>query len=805
MKNRFKNYIKMIIALLAVVLLCDVTTVKASTTDDEFIKGMDLSSLEAIEDAGGVFYDSNGNAITDILSYLADEKEVNYVRLRVWNNPTTSFDAGDYCNAAHTVEMAERVKDAGMKLLIDFHYSDSWADPAHQTKPAAWQNLTYDQLVDAVYDYTADVLEQLDAVGAYPDMVQIGNEISGGMLWDDGYIDNMSQLAELINSGIDAVRDTTPTGHYCKVMLHLAEGGDIDRFEYFFDNLIANGVTDFDVIGMSYYAYWHGSLQNLKNNMNNVVSRYGKEVVVAETSYPYTYANADTTENQIGQADTDLVGLSASVANQKLITEMTFNTVATVNNGKGIGVFYWEPLWIAVEGVGVAKGEGNEWDNQILFDANHRALDSLNAFLFDADTAAVNNDKDVIVYSPDAMIVQTDSCDDLSEVLPDTVEVLRYNGTIEELPVVWQGASSVDMSQVADYTFYGTVSGTNPLSGVTLATPTIEVSVQRNLVKNASFEDCTNTLDWTIEKITGNAGMITNGVDSYAYTGTGSFQYWSDAAFCVEVSQVVDVNAGHTYDFSVWAQGTWDYIDYDESYFFVKYVNADGTETTLDTVELLNANYSWWNQFVIEDITIPSGVNQVIIGGRVTGSANGYGTWDDFRLVDTSAAGIVSERNYVENGDFETEVTENGYTYPSMDSWTVSVNGDWPETAWANAAQNHTANGSYAFNYYDASSFSVQMTQTVADLASGYYALQLYSYGSNDGKTATVSVTSNGVTYSATISDTNQWSSTDNAPVWVTVDLTDIPVSNGSVTITISINGVAGSWGYIDDVTLVRQ
>lgn len=804
MKSKFQNYVKGILATLTVVALSN-SGVVYGATEDEFIKGMDLSSLEAIEDAGAVFYDENGNAIDDVLEYLATEKEVNYVRLRVWNNPTTSFDAGDYCNAEHTVEIAERVKDAGMKLLIDFHYSDSWADPANQNKPAAWQDLSYDELVDAVYDYTADVLTQLDEVGAYPDMVQIGNEISGGMLWDDGYIDNMSNLAGLLNSGIAAVRDTTPNGQYTKIMLHLAEGGDSDRFEYFFDNIIANGVTDFDIIGMSYYAYWHGSLQNLKNNMNNVVSRYGKEVVVAETSYPYTYDNADSTENQIGQSDTDLVGLSASVENQKLMTEMTFNTVATVDNGKGLGAFYWEPLWLAVDGVGVAKGEGNEWDNQILFDANHKALDSLNAFLFDADEVAGNNDKDVIVYSPDAMIVQVESYDNLEDALPDTVEVLRYNGTIEELPVVWEGASEVDMTQVADYTFNGTVSNTNPLSGITLATPTLEVSVQRNLVKNASFEDCDNTLDWTIDMISGSAGKITNGVDSYAYTGEGSFQYWYDDDFCVELSQVVDVTAGHTYDFSVWAQGTWDAIDYDESYFFVKYIDASGVETELGTVELLNANYSWWNQFVMEDITIPTGVSQVIIGGRVTGTANGYGTWDDFRLVDTDASGVVEERNYVVNGDFEDEVAEDSYTYATMDSWDITVNGNWPENVWANTAQNHTDSGKYAFNYYDASSFSFEMTQTVTDLPSGYYELMLYSYGSNDGKTATVNVISNGTTYSTTIIDTNQWSSSKNAPDWVTVDLSDIPVSDGEVTIEILINGVAGSWGYIDDVTLVRQ
>ncbi len=803
MKKRIWNSVRSMILMMLVLLIMYPQKVQAS--GNEFIKGMDLSSLEAVLDSGAVFYDENGNAIQDILSYLAEQKQVNYVRLRVWNNPTTSFDAGDYCNPAHTVEMAKKIKAAGMKLLIDFHYSDSWADPASQTKPAAWQNLSYSQLVSAVYEYTTEVLNDLKEAGAYPDMVQIGNEISGGMLWPDGYIDNSSQLAELLNSGIRAVRDTTPQGSYTKIMIHLAEGGDQDRFQYFFDGIMENGVTDFDVIGMSYYAYWHGSLQQLKNNMNNIVARYGKEVVVAETSYPFTYYDADSTENQIGQKDTDLAGLPASVANQRLMTEMTFNTVATVNNGKGLGVFYWEPLWLPVSGVGVTKGEGNEWDNQILFDANHRALDSINAFTFNASTAAANNNKHVIVYSPDNMIVQVDSCTNLTQVLPSTVDVLRYNGTIEKLPVTWNGASAIDTSVVGDYTFTGTVSNTNPLSGVTLATPVIQVSVQRNLIKNPGFEDCDNPYDWKINVISGDAGKITNGVDSYAYGGTGSFHYWDDNDFCVELTQSVDVIAGHTYDFSVWAQGTWDYIDYDQSYFFVRYTKEDGTETTLGTVELLNANYSWWNQFEIEGIQIPQGVTKVTVGGRVTGHANGYGTWDDFRLVDTDKNAVVPECNYVRNADFEDEEASDGSVYPSMNGWEIEVNGEWPERAWANDEQNHTDDGKYAFNYYDPAVFDLGLSQTVTGLPNGYYTFRMHSYGSNDAKNVMVYITSGGTVYSVKVQDTDRWSSSENRPIWEQVTLENIPVNDGEVLIWIDIDGVAGSWGYLDDASFVRQ
>ena len=349
------NIKKLVIGCAIGIVGMGIYTSPTYASSDEFIKGMDLSSLEAVEDAGGEFFDGNGNKINDILQYLKADKDVNYVRLRIWNNPTTSFDAGDYCNKEHTIEMAQRIKQAGLKFLLDFHYSDTWADPSYQSKPEAWKNLNFSELKQAVYDYTADILNSLNTVGAYPDMVQVGNEISGGMLWEDGYIDNLDNLAELLNSGISAVRDTTPINQKTKIMIHLAEGGDKERFEYFFDNMIARGVTDFDVIGMSYYPYWHGTPQDLKNNMNNIVKRYQKEVVVAETSYPQTYEDADSQPNLIGKEETDVVGLEANVENQKLMLETVFNTVANVDNDKGLGVFYWEPLWLAVDGVGVAK------------------------------------------------------------------------------------------------------------------------------------------------------------------------------------------------------------------------------------------------------------------------------------------------------------------------------------------------------------------------------------------------------------------------------------------------------------------
>jgi arabinogalactan endo-1,4-beta-galactosidase len=701
--------------------------------------------------------------------------------------------------------MAQRVKQAGFGLLLDFHYSDWWADPATQTKPAAWKNLSYNSLVTAVYNYTANVLNALKAVNAYPDMVQIGNEISGGLLWDDGRIENGPGLAGLLNSGIKAVRDTTPSGKYTKIMIHVAEGGDKERFQYFFDLIEANGVTDYNVIGMSYYAFWHGTLQAAKNNMNNIVARYGKEVVIVETSFPYTNADADNYPNMIAEEDLKISGMAASVKNQKIMTEMTMNTVATVNNEKGLGVFYWEPLWIPVRGAGVAKGEGNEWDNQILFDANtKKEMDSLNAFQYNPQSAQANNAKHVIVYSPAPIKVQVDAHASLTEVLPKTVDVLRFDGTIVKLNVAWTGANNVDMGKVATYTFNGVVSGLNLLSGVDTPAPKITVHMQRNLVKNPGFEIVSGTVEWNIVKITGNAGQITNGPDSTPKNGIGSFHYWDNKNFCVELSQEITVTPNHSYKLSAWAQGSWANINYNDSYIFARYTDSSGRTYTLGKKDILNANYGWWNEFTLDDIQVPAGTYKITVGARISGYDSGYGTFDDFELTDNNpTAAAPSGANYVINGDFEA-LDNSGY--PSMVGWEVNPkNNSWPQKAWAEASQNRTAGGTYAFNYYNPSSFELDLNQTVSNLDNGSYKLTFYSYGSNDNKSVSVYATSGSNTKQIKVTDTNQWNSATNSPAWELITLDNISISINTMTIRINIVGVSGSWGYFDDFKLEKK
>lgn len=336
------------------------------------VRGADVSTLKKSEDRGGVYRDAAGNQ-RDALQLLR-ENGVNYGRLKVWVNP-----ADGYNNKARVLTMASRIKAQGMKLLVDFHYSDSWADPGKQYKPAAWANYNFTQLRDAVYNHTYDVLNALKAQGTTADMVQVGNEINDGMLWPDGRSNNWANLAALLTAGSNAVKAVNGS---TQVMLHLAEGGNNSQHRWWFDQATSRGVP-FDVIGVSHYIYWHGSVSSLQNNINDLATRYGKPIVVAETAYGFTLNQDDGEPNIFNSSLQQAGGYPATPQGQADALRAVFNAVKAVPNGRGLGVFYWEPTWTAVNGNGWDPNNpssGNGWENQALFDYNDRALTGLSVF-----------------------------------------------------------------------------------------------------------------------------------------------------------------------------------------------------------------------------------------------------------------------------------------------------------------------------------------------------------------------------------------------------------------------------------------
>lgn len=341
----------------------------ASAGSTVSIRGADLSSLTKGEDKGAVFRDAGGTK-RDAITILRSSG-VNYARLKVWVDP-----ADGYSTKARVLTMAKRVKASGMRLLIDFHYSDTWTDPGAQNKPRAWAGFSVSQLSKAVYDHTYDVLNALKAQGTTADLVQVGNEINDGMLWPEGKSSNWDNLATFLKSGISAVKAVNGS---TRVMLHLAEGGNNVQHRWWFDQAVAHGVP-FDVIGVSHYLYLHGNAAGLQANLTDLALRYNKDVLVAETSYGFTLAEDDFYENVFNPTRQKAGGFPATAQGQSDAVKAVLNAVRAVPNGHGLGVVYWEPTWTATPGNGWDPADpksGDAWENQAVFDYTDRALPAL--------------------------------------------------------------------------------------------------------------------------------------------------------------------------------------------------------------------------------------------------------------------------------------------------------------------------------------------------------------------------------------------------------------------------------------------
>lgn len=291
-----------------------------------FAKGADISWLPQMEATGYKFYNSEGKE-QDCIQILKN-LGINAVRLRTWVNPSEDKING-HCSKDETVAMAVRAKNAGMRVMINFHYSDTWADPAKQAKPKAWEGYDFSQLKKAVYDYTLDVMTALKTAGVTPEWVQVGNEIPSGMIYPDGFLfkeqgkEDWVSLVALLNQGYDAVKAVSLS---TKVILHIDKGDDNERFKWWFGNAVKYGAK-FDVIGISYYPYWLDehpdytlSINDLSANLKDMATRYGKEVMVVE----------------VGGEDTQ-------AQNTYDMLKAVIKQTALVPDNKGLGVFYWEP------------------------------------------------------------------------------------------------------------------------------------------------------------------------------------------------------------------------------------------------------------------------------------------------------------------------------------------------------------------------------------------------------------------------------------------------------------------------------
>ena len=336
----------------------------------DFYKGVDISSLPECLAQGMRVKDFDGTE-TEPLALL-QKYGVNAVRLRIWHTPANEPFSGGYCDLEHTIGMAKQVRAHGMRLMLDFHYSDFWADPAKQKKPKAWEDLSGAALEEAVFSYTKDVLEEMKAQGVLPDMVQIGNEIRSGLLFPDGELPDWAGMVRLVNAGIRGARAAAGPDEM-EVMIHLDQGGRYFYLKDWFTKAFENGLEDFDLIGLSYYPFWHGTFRDLKTTLERLTADYGKPVMIVETAHAWRIGE----HGFIDRVQERIAGVPAEPEGQYRVLELVEQITASLPDRQGLGIYYWEPLSMPRD------GHGGWGENMGLLDQDGRVMDGIRAFQFE--------------------------------------------------------------------------------------------------------------------------------------------------------------------------------------------------------------------------------------------------------------------------------------------------------------------------------------------------------------------------------------------------------------------------------------
>ena len=364
-------------------IVCVLLFLNCSSSDDSlqnvsnsntFYKGMDLSFQSELEDYDVIYKDEQGNTV-ELLDFVSS-KGTNLVRLKLWHTPQDGQNG-----LADVKAYAQRIKAKNMKFLLNFHYSDYWADPAHQTPPVAWQNMTFNEIKAAIYNYTKDVVQQFKNQNTMPDIIQIGNETDSGFLWNYGRVwdvfnNNWVNYATLVNEAARAIREVD-TNHNTKIMLHIA---GIQTAIPFISQLEPYNV-DFDIIGLSYYPQFQTKdLDLVTSTLNDIALTFNKPILMVEVAYPFTLQWNDNSNNLIGSVDQTIPEFSPTPQGQKAYFQWLENTLKSIPNKKGLGFCYWAPDWVAFSGNENTSTNGSAWENQCMFDFDHRALPIFDVF-----------------------------------------------------------------------------------------------------------------------------------------------------------------------------------------------------------------------------------------------------------------------------------------------------------------------------------------------------------------------------------------------------------------------------------------
>ena len=610
---------------------------KVENMPEDFILGMDASCVPALEKSGVKYYDFDGTE-KDVYEILS-RNGINYIRVRVWNDP---FDengngyGGGNCDIRNAIAIGKRATEHGMKLLVDFHYSDFWADPGKQMVPKAWVGMEYEEKKQALYEYTRDSLRQLVDAGVDVGMVQIGNETNGALCGEvSSALRGWEKIMGLISAGSKAVREVCPNA---LVAVHFANPEKADSYISYGKNLSYYGV-DYDVFASSYYPFWHGTLENLSAVLTNIAETYGKKVMVAETSYAYTPEDSDFNGNTIGEGGGIVKDYPFTPQGQANLVRNVVDTVVKIPGG--IGVFYWEGTWISVGGESWEANSalweqyGSGWassyaagydpddagayyggcavENQAFFDAGGHALESLKVF-------ALLRDGNIVENTPDAIEDTNLICDLNGDIiLPETVNAVMRDNSKQAIPVTWEpiDAAAMKAGGPAKYEVAGTAGGMKAMCYISM--------VEYNYLANWSFEE--GETGWTATALKSFDELYVEDKVTDSITGTKHYHFWGAGADAVEFTleqSLTDLKPGkYTYSISIMGG------DGGETEIY-GYVKRNGETVATAPLQITVSNE--WHTAAIENIDYSEG-DTLTVGIYVKcAGPNAWGKIDDAML-----------------------------------------------------------------------------------------------------------------------------------------------------------------------------
>ena len=601
---------------------------KVEGLEEDFILGMDASCVPALEASGVKYYNFDGRE-QDVFRTLA-ENGINYIRVRVWNDPFDSSGrgyGGGNCTIDTALEIGKRATAYGMKLLVNFHYSDFWADPGKQMAPKAWKSMEIEEKAQALYAYTRDSLKKLKQAGVAVGMVQIGNETNGHFCGEKTWF-NMQQL---FSAGSRAVREVFPDALVAVHFANPEKAGSYDTYAAKLDYY----KVDYDVFASSYYPFWHGSLENLSQVLTGIHNTYGKKVMVMETSYAYTPEDTDFNGNTISDGSAVTKDYPYTVQGQTRSVQNVIKTVASIPGG--IGVVYWEGTWITVgqnswednhekweqfgsgwassyaagydpEDAGKYYG-GSAVDNQALFGPDGKPLESLRVF----HLVRYGNKVPLKADALEDTVLEFDIGDPV--VLPDTVNAVMSDGSSSPVAVKWDVTAAQLESMAAGpgkHTVTGTADGMKATAYISI--------VEFNYLKNAGFEDGTPE-PWVITDLGGADQLYPEEKQTDSLSGAWHMHFWSAKTDSVEfiLEQTPEKLAAGKYKFTVSIMGGDG--GRTEIYAFVK---RNGE--IVQTAPLAITSYGNWDTATVRGIEY-DGQGALTVGIYVKCQGAGNGAW----------------------------------------------------------------------------------------------------------------------------------------------------------------------------------